>query len=91
VKPSPKAEKILATALLAALGAGARALHGLGLEIAGFFFLVFAAMGAAAAWREYADLGRGGPATERLGLALGFSLLFAYFGVTSFLRARWKA
>ncbi|MGH9580902.1 MAG: hypothetical protein ACRD2R_07910 [Terriglobales bacterium] len=83
-------ENTLEAAALAALHAGGRALRRLGLEIAGFFFLVFAAVGGAAAWREYAALEHGST-PERLGLALGFSVLFAYFGATSFWRARRKA
>ena len=47
--------RLLAAAFDAGTGfvrSAARGLHGLWLEITGFFFLVFAVLGAAALWRE---------------------------------------
>jgi hypothetical protein len=82
--------RLLAAAFDAGLGfarSAARGLHGLWLEITGFFFLVFAGLGAVALWREAQA-----PASNstRLLLTLAFTLMFAWFGVTSFRRARQK-
>ncbi len=65
----------------------ARGLHGLWLEITGFFFLVFAALGAVALWRESQAPQAN---STRLFLTSAFTLMFAWFGVTSFRRARQK-
>jgi hypothetical protein len=73
------------------LRAAARGLHSLWLEVTGFFFLVFAALGAAAAWREYRAYAGADTGPGRLLLALAFTLMFAWFGVTSFRRARQKS
>ena len=63
----------------------AHGLRGLWLEITGFFFLVFAGLGAIALWREsQAPEGN----STRLLFTLAFTLMFAWFGVTSFRRAR---
>jgi len=82
--------RLLAAAFDSCLGVArsvARGLHGLWLEITGFFFLVFAGLGALA-------LGRESQAPEanatRLLLTLAFTLMFAWFGLTSFRRARQK-
>lgn len=74
----------------AALSLG-RVLHRVWLEVTGIFFLIFALVGGAAAWREY-PLYRAGRADllHLLAPAL-FSALFAWFGLTSFWRARRKA
>ncbi len=81
--------------LTAALDAGrgvlrsaARSLRSLWLEITGFFFLVFAALGAAACWREYREYTAADSGPERLVLTLLFTLMFAWFAITSFRRAR---
>lgn len=68
-----------------------RVLHRVWLEITGVFFLIFALVGGAAAWREY-PLYKAGQADllHLLAPAL-FSALFAWFGLTSFWRARRKA
>src|SRR3954466_1718714 len=58
--------------------------HVLWLEVTGFFFAVFAVIGGGA-------LGRGGPvhaAPRRLALLAIFTLMFAWFAASSFLRAR---
>ena len=68
-----------------------RVLHRIWLEITGVFFLLFALVGGAAAWREY-PLYRAGQADLLHFLAPAFfSALFAWFGLTSFWRARRKA
>ena len=62
--------------------------HQLWLEITGFAFLVFAAGGAIALVREYNSLQAGKGTSSHLALAAGFTVVFAWFGVTSFWRAR---
>ena len=60
------------------------------LEVTGFIFLVFAIAGGAALVREYAAYHAGKAASSRVAAAAGFAVMFAWFGATSFLRARKK-
>ena len=86
--------RLLAAAWDAGLGvlrAAMRSLYALWLEITGFFFLVFAALGAAASWHEYQEYAAAGGGLVRLLLAFAFTLMFAWFGITSFRRARQKS
>ena len=62
--------------------------HQLWLEITGFAFLVFAAGGAIALVLEYNAYHAGKGTSSHLALAAGFTALFAWFGVTSFWRAK---
>ncbi|MGH9530951.1 MAG: hypothetical protein ACRD2Q_01060 [Terriglobales bacterium] len=85
--------RLLSAALDAGLGvlrSAARSLHSLWLEITGFFFLAFAVLGAAACWREYRNYAAADVGPERLVVTLLFTLMFAWFGITSFRRARQK-
>lgn len=84
----PNVLVVVWTVLRQAVAALLRTLHLLWLEITGLFFVVFALVGAAAAWREYQAYvaGSAGPG-RTVGAAL-FCLTFAYFGVTSFWKAR---
>jgi hypothetical protein len=69
-----------------------RVLHQLWLEVTGFTFLAMAALGALAGMREYGKYQAGqtsGPG--RLLLAICFTALFTWFGVSSFWRVRRKA
>jgi putative exporter of polyketide antibiotics len=59
-------------------------------EVTGFIFLVFAIAGGAALVKEYAAYHAGKAASSRVAAAAGFTLMFAWFGATSFLRARKK-
>jgi len=59
-------------------------------EVMGFVFLAFAAAGAAALVREYAAYHAGRAPGSRVAVAGGFLAAFAWFGATSFLRARRK-
>ena|SRR5512135_2164636 len=69
-----------------------RVLHQLWLEVTGFTFLALAAFGAMAGFREYAKYQSGHAAGPgRMILAICFSGSFAWFGVSSFLRARKRA
>lgn len=91
---SSRRGRLLSAALDAGRGvlrSAARTLHSLWLEITGFLFLVFAALGAAACWREYRDYADTNSGPGRLVLTLLFTLMFAWFGVTSFRRARRKS
>lgn len=65
-----------------------RVMHQLWLEVTGFVFLALAAIGAFAFVREMAkyQMGKEGPA--RAIAAILFTLLFTWFGVTSFVRVR---
>src|SRR5215475_438875 len=60
------------------------------LEVTGFIFLAFAVAGGAAMVREYAAYHAGKAASSRVAAAAGFALMFAWFGATSFVRARKK-
>jgi hypothetical protein len=67
------------------------ALHQLWLEVTGFTFLAIAAFGAIAGFHEYNQYHAGrelGPG--RLILAVCFTVSFAWFGLTSFVRIRTK-
>jgi hypothetical protein len=67
------------------------AVHALWLEVTGFLFLVLAVIGAGATLREYHQYLAGAASRNRVALAAIFSLLFLYFGIESFVRARRKA
>jgi hypothetical protein len=58
------------------------------LEVAGLFFLAFAVTGGLAAWHDYS---RHKTLSSRFAAAICFTVIFAWFGVSSFLRARRKA
>lgn len=74
--------------LSAAFRATARAARAFFLETMGLFFLLFVLIGAVAVYREYQAYGAGRAGIERAAVALVFTAIFAYFAVTSFLRAR---
>lgn len=62
--------------------------HLLWLEVTGLFFVAFAVIGGLAAWHDYA---KHKTLSGRVGVALCFMVIFAWFGVSSFLRARRRA
>ena len=68
----------------------ARILRQLWLEVTGFVFLALASLGALSVAHDYAQYHahRAGP--SRLLVAIAFTLVFAWFGVTSFWRVRRK-
>jgi hypothetical protein len=68
----------------------ARILRQLWLEVTGFVFLFIAAIGAGTLTREYAKFHTLHTGAGRLLLAICFTLTFAWFGVSSFLRVRRK-
>jgi len=63
-------------------------LHQLWLEVTGFVFLSIGAIGALAFVREYAKYRAGNAGAGRVVLAVCFTLMFAWFGVSSFWRVR---
>jgi hypothetical protein len=65
----------------------AKVLHLLFLQVAGVFFVAFAAGGGIAAWREYHKWQAGQIGPGKVYLAAGFSALFLWFAVSSFWRA----
>jgi len=65
--------------------------HQLWLEVTGFAFLVFAAAGALALVREYRSFHAGKATSSHLLLAAGFTVVFTWFGVTSFWRAKTRS
>jgi len=69
----------------------ARVLRLLWLQIVGVFFLFFAAAGAVAARREYLHWQAGTVGPGKMARAVGFALVFVWFGVTSFWRAGRKS
>lgn len=65
-----------------------RVAHLLWLQITGVFFLLFAAAGVIGFHREYNQYLAGKAAPSRPILVLCFALLFAWFGLSSFWRAK---
>ncbi len=57
-------------------------------EITGLVFLAFAGFGALALVKEYLAYHAGKVAPNRVAIAAGFTLVFGWFGVSSFWRAR---
>ena len=68
-----------------------RVLHVLWLEITGFFFLAFAAVGGIALVHEYPKYHAGKVGIGKLVAAACFLVLFTYFGITSFWRVHRKS
>jgi hypothetical protein len=68
-----------------------RVLHQLWLEITGLIFLLMAASGGMALAREYAKYRTGRTTFGHVVVAICFTLTFAWFGVSSFWRARQKS
>jgi len=78
----------LGSAAQVALRSAARVGHLLWLEVTGLLFLAFAAIGGLAAWHDYS---RHKTLSSRFAAAICFTIIFAWFGFSSFLRARRKA
>lgn len=68
-----------------------RVLHVLWLEVAGLLFLVFALAAGGAAIREYHRHSVAGGSSGKMMLAVFVTVLFGYFGISSFWRSRKKA
>ncbi len=67
-----------------------RAMHQLWLEVTGTLFLSVAVFGAAAWVREYMKYASGHTTPGRVAIVAGFTLAFAWFGLSSFWRTRRK-
>ncbi len=67
-----------------------RAAHQLWLEVTGTVFLSMAAFGGVAGVREYMKYTAGRTTAGRVGVAVCFSLTFAWFGLSSFWKVRRK-
>jgi len=63
-------------------------LRQLWLEVTGFIFLIFAGLGLVATVREYTAYHAGRGNSGHLAAAVGFCLMFSWFGVTSFWKSR---
>jgi hypothetical protein len=69
----------------------AHAMHALWLEVTGTMFLAVAAFGFIGIFREYAKYQTGRVPASHVAVAVGFTIVFAWFGVTSFWRAARKS
>jgi hypothetical protein len=67
-----------------------RVLGQLWLEVTGFVFLALASIGFLAFFREYAKYHQGRAGSGRMVMAVCFTLLFAWFGLSSFWRVKKK-
>ena len=65
-------------------------IHALWLEVTGFLFLVLSVVGVGATVREYHRYRASTSTQVRVAIAAAFALLFLYFGMESFVRARRK-
>jgi len=65
-----------------------RPMHALWNEVIGFVFIVLAMVFAASAWRSVRLVDGHAESVIKAAGAVGFTLLMAYFGVSSFLKAR---
>jgi putative exporter of polyketide antibiotics len=68
----------------------AKVLHQLWLEITGFVFLAFAGVGAVALVRQYSAYRTGHATTGHVLAAAAFTLVFGWFGTSSFWRVHRK-
>ena len=78
----------LTTAVRTTVSHFGRVLGQLWLEVTGFVFLVLAGIGVLAFFREYAKYEAGHTTSGRVVLAVCFTALFGWFGVSSFWRVR---
>jgi hypothetical protein len=67
-----------------------KVLHQLWLEVTGLVFLLMAASGGTASVHEYSKYQAGKAGFGRVAVAICFTVTFAWFGVTSFVRVRRK-
>jgi len=66
-----------------------RVMHQLWLEVTGFVFLILAVFGASAIFHEYVKYRAGQTNSSHVWIAIGFTLMFGWFGVSSFWRV-WR-
>jgi hypothetical protein len=65
-----------------------KVMHQLWLEVIGAFFLAMAGMGGISAVREYLKFRAGQASVSHVAVAACFTVTFAWFGMSSFLRIR---
>ena len=78
----------LASGARTTLGHFAKVIGQLWLEVTGFVFVAFAVVGLAGTVREYGVYHAGRAPASRVAAAAGFTLMFAWFGISSFSRSR---
>jgi hypothetical protein len=83
--------RAIAGAVRTTLRSFAHASHLLWLEVTGTVFLAIAAFGGIALVREYMKYEAGQTTAMRVAIAVLFTLTFAWFGISSFLRVRRKS
>jgi len=66
-------------------------MHQLWLEVMGTLFLTMAALGGVGLVREYTKYQTGRTSGSRLAVVICFTLVFAWFGLSSFWRVRRKS
>jgi hypothetical protein len=67
-----------------------RVLHQLWLEVTGVVFLIMALSLGSGAVREYGKYRAGQTSAQRVGIAVCFTVIFAWFGISSFWRVKRK-
>ena len=67
-----------------------RAVHQLWLEVTGFIFLAMAGIGVIEAVREYSKYQAGRAGARGMVVAICFTVTFAWFGISSFVRVKSK-
>jgi len=82
--------RAMASAVSTTARSSGRALHQLWLEVMGLIFLLMAVSGGVALAGEYAKYEAGRTGLGHVLVAICFTLTFAWFGVSSFWRARQK-
>jgi hypothetical protein len=65
-----------------------RPMHALWNEVIGFIFIVLAVWAAPSAWRNIRLVNGNSESFFKAAISVGFALLMAYFGISSFLKAR---
>jgi threonine/homoserine/homoserine lactone efflux protein len=65
-----------------------RPMHALWNEMIGFVFIVLAIWAAPSAWRNIRAVDGNSESFFKAAISVGFAVLMAYFGVSSFLKAR---
>lgn len=83
--------KAIKSAVATTVRSFAHALHQLWLEVIGTLFLAIAGFGAVTLVREYLKYEAGRTTAGRVAIAVGFTLMFAWFGLTSFWRVKRKS
>jgi hypothetical protein len=65
-----------------------RPMHALWNEVIGFVFIILAVWAAPSAWRNIRQFDGNSESLFKAAVSTGFALLMAYFGISSFLKAR---